>query len=309
MASTIFTVSELMYELVSGTGPVWQSDLHCLADLSDAEADELHQFWLLVSSRRRVLTAEGCLHLLRSSKTLQFKVFFCYLLTDPDFRIRVLAAKGLGSDVYFEVLPYLELAATQDESDAVRLAAVQALGQFFRVGEERFWVDKSQSQTRKILSQLISDPDQSLVLQCAALESIGYSPGALFEPKLLDAYRSELEELRVSALVAMGRSGYRHWENRILEACNDQSGTVRTAAVKAGGMLGIEDLGDICLYIIELETDSQLRIAAIEALGRLGGPTAYEGLMLAAESEDQEQQEAVLRALDGYETEDIAFLE
>ncbi len=309
MASTIFTVGELMYELVSGTGPVPRSDLHCLADLSDAEAAELQQFWPLISNRRRTRTAEGCLHLVRISHALQFKSFFCHLLTDPNFKVRVLAAEGLGSDVYLEVLPHLELAATQDESNEVRLAAVKALGRYLKVGEEYFWADTSQSQIREILSQLISDPGQSLVLQCAALESIGFSPDVLFELQLLEAYGSELEGFRVSALVAMGRSGNKHWENRILEACNDQSVAVRTAAVKAGGMLGIESLLDIGLYIIELESDSQLRIAAIEALGRLGGPMAYEGLLLAAESEDLEQQGAVLRALDGYETDDISLLD
>ncbi len=296
--TTIYTVGELMYELVSGAGPIRPGNLHCLADLRETELVELQDFWLLISRSRRTQVATSCLHLLRRSRTLQFKAFFLHLLTDPVAAVRALAVEGLGLDVYPDTLPHLEPMASQDVSAAVRLAAVQALGQFLQVGETHFWAEGWVMRIRESLARLIADTDQSLALQCGALESLGYSPGPIYTLLLSEAYRSDLQELRVSALVAMGRSREVHWEDRLLEALGDQSGAVRTAAVQAGGMLGLESFRDISLSIIELETDSQLRLAAIAALGRLGGPTAYEGLLLAAESDDQEQQAAVLRALE-----------
>jgi len=304
MDPTIYTVDELMYELVSGAGPVRIGNLHALADLSEAELAELQDFWLLISSRRRVQAARGCLHLLRSSRTLQFKAFFLHLLTDPAALVRELAVEGLSLDVYPDALPHLELIASHDASDAVRRSAVQALGRFLQVGETRFWAEGVVMRIREILARLIADTDQSLALQCIALESLGYSPGPIYMLLLPEAYRSDLEELRVSALVAMGRSREAHWEDFLLEAFDDQSGAVRRAAVQAGGLLGLESFRDLSLSIIELESDSRLRIAAIEALGWLGGPTAYEGLLLAAESDDPEQQEAVWQALEHQQVDD-----
>ena len=308
MDTTIYTVGELMYELVSGSGPIRPGNLHCLADLNAAELEELRDFWLLISSRRRIQVARGCLHLLHSSRTLQFKAFFLHLLTDPVSAVRALAVEGLGLDVYPDTLPHVERIASHDASGSVRLSAVQALGQFLQVGETRFWTEGVVMRIREVLALLIADIDQSLALQCVALESLGYSPGPIYMLLLSEAYLSDLEELRVSALVAMGRSRELHWEDLLLEAFDDQSGAVRRAAVQSGGLLGLASFRDISLSIVELESDRQLRLAAIEALGRLGGPTAYEGLMLAAESEDPEQQEAVLRALENQQTDDETYV-
>ncbi len=304
MDATIYTVGELMYELVSGTGPVRPGNLHCLADLSVAELAELRDFWLLIARRRRIQVAADCLHLLRNTRALQFKALFVHLLTDPVASVRELAVEGLGLDVYPDTLPQVELIASQDVSDTVRRITVQTLGQFLQVGEVRFWEERVVMRIRENLALLIASADQSLALQCSALESLGYSPGPIYGLLLSEAYRSDLEELRVSALVAMGRSHEPQWEDLLLEACEDQSLAVRTAAIQAGGMLELAVFRNISLHVIELETDSQLRLAAIEALGRLGGPIAQEGLLLAAESDDPEQQEAVLRVLENQQIDD-----
>lgn len=300
-ADTIFTVAELMYELVSGIGPVRQMNLHCLADMNEAELTEVRNYWLLVSSRRRSQVAFGCLGLLRSSLALQFKAFFCHLLADPNSKVRELAVEGLGIDIYPDVLPRLESTVSQDESTSVRLAAVKVLGRFLEFDEGCSLGEQVQLRVREILIQLIYSAEHSVSLKCAALESLGFDPSKEFMSILDEAFRSDLEELRVSAMVAMGRSGSLHWEDLILEALDDQSGNVRAASVRAGGLLGLESLLDVSLNIIELDSDSQMRIAAIEALGHLGGPTAYEGLLLAAESEDLDQREAVLKALEEQE--------
>lgn len=287
-----------MYELVSGFGPVSPVNLHCLADMNDAELAELKEYWMLVPSRRRTQVAFGCLCMLRSSLALQFRAFFCFLAKDPVSHIREIAVEGMGLDVFSGALPYLELALSRDDSASVRLAVVQTLGQFLENGERGCWDEKVQVRVREILAHLIFNEDEALTLQCAALESLGFNPGRNFMLLLDEAYQSDLDEMRVSALIAMGRSRSLQWEEQILEAFDEQSGDMRAAAVRAGGLLRLESFLDISLNIVELETDGQMRLSAIEALGNLGGPTAYEGLLLAAESEDLEQREAVLKALE-----------
>lgn len=306
MDSTIFTVEELTHDLIFGKGPVPRHSLHCLSDLGGEEISVLEEYWLLVPGRRRIETVRSCLELLGASRILQFQAFLASLLSDPLPEVRALAAEGIGLDIRADSLEELLRMAAEDESEEVRLAAVLSLGQGLRLGEGGKWGERLQMRIREGLTRLIGNLDQPLALQSAAVASLGFSPGAIFDNVIAEAYQSELEELRVSAVTAMGRSGDSRWSDLVLQAFDDQSSNLRTAAVVAGARLELHTFLDISLDIIEVETDPALRLAAIAALGQLGGPIASEGLLLAAASEDPIEQEAALQAMEGQELTDGA---
>lgn len=305
MDMTIFTVPELMYELVTDTAAIHPADLYCLADMHTEDMAELQAYWLLVPARRRTWIARECLALLRGSRTLQFNAFFRHLLTDSEPFVRQQALEGLGFDMEAQSIgPVLQVWA-EDAILDVRLEAAHTLGLFLLQGELKSWPGQLQDEMVEALMQVAADPSAALTLQCRALESLGYSSHARIRDLLGEAVASDLEEMRVSALVAMGRSSNRAWSGIILEAFDDHAPPVRLAAVQAAGALRLDSFRDICCTILEYEEEREIRLAAIEALGRIGGADAWQGLLLAAETGDQEELEAVAQAIEDFAEDDL----
>lgn len=297
MVQTIFTVQDLLYSLVTGTVFPARSDLYFLAELEGSETEELQEFWLLIPVRRRHRIARCCREIARTSPALQFNVFFRHLLTDPDPFVRQMALEGLAIDVDRHAAPaILELLATETHLP-VQMAAVRTVGQLLLAGELQSWSRPLRGELLAALLQRWETSQVPLELQCCALESMGYSSDVDAQHTIEDAIVSDLEAVRISALIAMGRSADRSWDSYILEAFDDPLPPVKQAALHAAGQLQLKSFLDICLTIIEYERDQELRREAIRTLSQIGGAIAHRALLSIAVADDPEEEETVTAAL------------
>ncbi len=310
MAQTIFTVSDLLYLLVTGTIVPGRHNLYCLAELQGSEIEELQTFWLLIPDRRRHRIAHCCLDIAQTSPTLQFNAFFLHLLTDPDPSVRQMALEGLAIDVDRKAAPAILALLDAETRLPVRMAAVRTVGQFLLDSELHSWNPQLRRELLTVLLPLWETPRTPQELQCCALESMGYSSDVDAQHALEDALVSDLTAVRVSALRGIGRSADRSWDSYILEAFDDTAPEVRQAAVQAAGKLQLRSFLDICLTIIEYETDPDLRLATIQTLGQLGGAVAHRALLSIAAADDPEEAAAVSSALDTFaDADDYEFLQ
>ncbi len=300
MPQTIFTVQDLLYSLVTGTVFPDRYNLHCLAELEGPEKDELATFWLLIPTRRRSFTARCCLEMSRNTPALQFNSFFRYLLADPEPLVRKTALEGLGIDVNLGVISEILSLLIAETNLTVRKAAVRTIGQFLLTSELQSWSNEVKRDLLLPLLQILESSQEPLELQCCAIESIGFSSDVDARYALEHSFVSEIDDIRVSTLKAMGKSSDQNWESYVLEAFDDLTLKVKIAALRAAGELQLKSFLDICLTIIEYERAVALRLEAIRTLGCLDSAVAYRALLAATLLDDPEQVTAAKAALDGF---------
>ena len=297
MVRSVFTVQELMYALVTDLEyPTWE-DLSCLGDLQEEDRTELASFWGLVSQVRRLRVAHGCRELAQDSSVFRGGALFRFLLSDHDPQIRTEAVRALGLDP--EVASFTAvLAQMKAETDEwVRIAAASSIGCFLLAGELEPWPVPVQTQATALLIGWSQDGSADLI--GAALPNLGFSSRPEVKEVLTQNLVSSWEVRREAALAGIANTADVRWESRIMKVWHeDMELSVRTAALKAAGQLGLQVFLDICLNVIEFENEIQLRLGAIEALGNIGGAVAARGLAYAADTSDEEQFTAAKMAME-----------
>jgi HEAT repeat protein len=147
------------------------------------------------------------------------------------------------------------------------------------------------------LLAVVYNSDEALIVQSRALESIAYSGETGIRQLIEGAYYSPDEELRISALVAMGRSADTRWRGLVRAELQNPSPQMRAEAARACGELEVHQAERELLELIADE-DQLVRLAAIFAAGRIGGQRAKQTLRAIANSEETLEAEAADLALE-----------
>src|SRR5690606_33021985 len=130
-------------------------------------------------------------------------------LQDSDPTVRRLAIAGLSDvsdDTESDLLgPLIDILRNDDHVE-VRAAAAAALGNFVLAGELDEMDSALAMRAEQVLLETLREPDEPILVQSRALESIAYSGETGVRQLIEEAYYSPDEMLRVSALIAMGRS-------------------------------------------------------------------------------------------------------
>src|SRR5262249_40735312 len=138
------------------------------------------------------------------------------------------------------VEPFLDY-LNNDASEAVRAAAATALGIYVYLGEME---ELDEELTERVEDALLAkyNGTDTLEVRRRALESLGFSPRPEIAGAIDQAYESEDELLRVSALFAMGRSldGER-WGETVVADLTHADPQVRFEATRAAGELQLEE--------------------------------------------------------------------
>jgi HEAT repeat protein len=187
-----------------------------------------------------------------------------------------------------------------DPAPQVRAAATTSLSRF-AYQAELAEIDTRDSQAlRDGLLAMIKDPRQPLEVRRRALESAGYF-GSIDEiqRQIELAYTSDEQLLRESALVAMGRSMLERWLPTIGRELTSPSPALRYEAARAAGEMG-EDARSLLAKLAPLlnDHDSEVALAAIWALGQVGGDSAKRVLQQVQKSEDETRRQAAADALE-----------
>ena len=269
-----------------------------LSDLSPEEWQKLRSAWrrLAPASKGRILRA------LNESSEALFELNYRELglrcLDDESAMVREAAIELLWTDESEETMRGFIRLAESDAASSVRACAVKALGRFILLGEFGDISQELAQEAQELALRLHTDRGESLETRRRALESLANSSHPLGPELIGKAYADGNHELRISAIFAMGRSCSGVWQEILLKELESQDNEAVYEAVTACGHIQLEDsvarIGELAL-----SSDREIHMAAIWALGEIGGSRASDILSrLDAVIDDDETAAVLEEALD-----------
>lgn len=293
------TFKDKLHSLVEGDGLV-ASSLTFLSDLSMEDRATLRRDWpqLPVALRRRVT---GMLVTMAEDNIeLFFRPVYLIALEDGDPKVRLSAIEGLFEDNSKLTLGKLINILRMDPDRDVREAAASALGRFTYLAECGKLGSDAQP-LRDALMQSASDKNEDADVRRRAIESLGYLAG---DDEVRDLIAQSYERggrQAESAVFAMGRNMDARWQQTVLDELDSDVPSMRYEAARAAGEMTLEDALPMLTLMID-DSDLEVQLAAVWALGQIGGRPAAEALTRALKSENPAMREAAQEAI-----QEIAF--
>ena len=151
-------------------------------------------------------------------------------------------------------------------------------------------------ETAELLFQCCDDPDENV--RRAAVEHIAFTEDPGVVPRLAETLSHDSPRVRAAAAQALGQVDGRQAFPYLVSAVRDDDPWVRYYAVLSIGRHGYPEAVEILARFVKSSAEApQVRIAAVEALGKISGARAIATLAPLAESEDRDISRAVLSAL------------
>ena len=275
-------------------------DLKPLSGLDLAEREVFWPAWRAIAPDRREQIAQAMVDLAEDNVDLDFGAALFWMLDDEDVRVRAAAVEGLWEDLSGRLMRRLLTLLRDDPSPDVRAAAALALSRFAYQAALGELPEGEASALRAALIGGMLDQGQPLDVRRRALESASYfADSPEVEREIEQAYAGDEQLLRESALVAMGRSMLPRWLPTIGAALSHISPALRYEAARAASEMA-EDARTLVPRLTPLldDGDSEVALAAIWALGQIGGEAARRALQRASKSSDETRSQAASEALE-----------
>jgi HEAT repeat protein len=279
--------------------PLQRAGIKVLSNLDPTDLREFRTIWPTIAGERRVAIVQALDELAEDSVEFDFRTVFQECLDDSEAAVRALAVDGLWEDERISTMERF-IALLDDPAGEVRSAAALGLGRFAYRAELG---ELPVSEGSKVLNGLLRvaiDPDQPLEVRRRAVEGLGYFAGsAEAQAEVGRAYAHPEQLMRESAIAAMGRSMRPTWFPYIERELKSASPAMRYEAARAVGELGEDgrQLLSALMPIVEDE-DSEIALAAIWALGQVGGSNAKRVLQRLVRSNNPARKQAAEDALE-----------
>lgn len=292
-------IQEYLLQLQDSNRPMSVRDLKILSDLGPEQAAQFRQHWRGIPADRRLEIIRELDELAEDNLDLDFRAVFTCCLDDDAAEVRAASVEGLWEDNRPATLRRL-LDLLADPSGPVRAAAALGLSRFaYQAEMGELQADDARLLQRRLLD-VAADPEQPLEVRRRAVESLGYfanSPEA--QTEIGQAYAHPEQLMRESAVVAMGRSMRPTWHPYIERELSSRSPALRYEAARAVGELGEEGRPMVAALMALVDDDDiEVTLAAIWALGQVGGEHARRVLRRIARSNDSARRQAAEEALE-----------
>jgi HEAT repeat protein len=299
-------LSDYLEELRGTDTQITAAGLGQLSGLTGENEREFQEGWGTIPMARRVEVIERLSELGEESAEMDFHAVFCHALSDEEPAVREHAVNGLWETDDRRTIPYLVDKLENDGVDEVRAAAASVLGHFASLADEGKLVPRDVDRVWTALLASLEDDDEPLLVRRRALEAIA--------PFRSDEIRSWIEwgfdhqesMLRQSALYAMGRSGDTAWLEIIIGELESDDPGMRFEAANAAREMGEDEPLPQLTELVE-DIDSQVSLAALGAIARIGGAQATRILKGYAAGDDPTISEAAQEALEILNAEDAGF--
>lgn len=271
-----------------------------LSNLGAEEAEKVREAWPNLSTTLRRKLTSRLMEIAEADFTLDFGAVFRMAMEDEDAQVRRTAIEGLWEDQDVRLVPRLAERLREDEAVEVRAAAATSLGRFVLLGELRKIRPGPRTTAYEALMDAYQAPDEHAEVRRRALESMAYTGDERVTASIREAYASSKEEVKISAVFAMGRSCDDRWDRQVQQELFSIDPEMRCEAARACGQL---QLSEAVPRLEELtgDADAQVQEAALWALGQIGGDTAREVLERFRRVSDEALRSAAEAALKEFE--------
>jgi len=287
--------------LADESRPVRTIDLRAISDLSRSQVAEFQVAWHGLRPARRLELITAMVEQAETNIHLIFHAALRTCLTDSDAQVRRLAIEGLWEDERVSLVRPLSELLARDPSADVRAAAATSLGRFVLLGVLGDIAEEPAGEAEDALRSTWRRSGEPVMVRRRVLESLSYTDTADLHVSIDDAYYSDDELMRQSAIFAMGRSANPRWKKIVLSELNGPDAAMRFEAAEAAGEMAIRAAVQPLIKRLD-DTDKDVREAAALALGKIGGPTARRALETLVAGDDERLAEAAVEAL-----EELAF--
>lgn len=280
------------------SGVVRPADVSRLSDLDREAAARFAAEWpnLPDVTRERIVRAMD--DLTEDHVELNFGRTLRIALDDPSPVVRQLAVAALWEDEQPDLLDEFRGIARRDPSPDVRAEAARGLGKFAHLAASGDLTGPPAAALRDDLFTLASDEREPEIVRQRALESVAAFGGdSEIQGLIDDAYATDDQAWQGTALFAMGQSVDRRWLPTVIDELASPDAHLRFEAARACGVLG-EDAAVPELLECAKDDDTEVRHAAIAALGQIGGRNAIRALQSLATTADEADQSGIEGALE-----------
>jgi hypothetical protein len=241
-----------------------------LSDLMPEDWERFKQAWAKADDERRRVIMRHLADIMEEAYFVDYSPIFKLGIEDAAPDVRVAALDGLWDSTNTRFVAPLIQMMQRDTSEEVRVAAAKALAHYVLLAE---WGQMPKRVSAPIIEELLAvyENEQTAVsVKRAALEGLGAAAHPRVETLIQEAYDSPFQDMRVSAVFAMGNTADDKWLNTILAELENPDIEMRLEAIRAAGMMGRSDAVDPLSDLVDHE-ESDVRAAAIVALGKIGG--------------------------------------
>lgn len=262
-----------------------QLPMYQLSGLDLADVALLENAWPRMATSVRCQVVLRLVELAELDLEMDFGAVYRVGLEDEDAEVRRVAVEGLWEDEDVRLVPRLVSRLLEDEVPAVRGASAASLGRFVLLGElGKIRPGPSAVACQALLRSCRTETD--LDVRRRALESLAYVCSEEVGALICEAYSSPDEKMRVSAVVAMGRSAHDKWCDQVRQELFSPNPELRFEGVRACGELALSDAVPDLEELVD-DVDREVREAALWSLGQIGGDRARRIVQRCCLSEDE----------------------
>jgi HEAT repeat protein len=267
------------------------------SELDAIEAERFAEAWPEIDAGRRVQIISEMMDLAQDSVDLNFDAIYKHGLRDEEALVRVAALNGLHEYEGRDLIPVLADLLRNDADASVRREAAVALGRYALAAELDQLRAEDAAAVREVLMEGAEDLEEDDRVRARAIEALGAISGEETENLIESIYQEDSLWLKVGAVDAMGRSCNDNWLPLVMREMENRAPEMRHAAAFAAGEIGDEVAVGQLKRMAVLDPDREVQLAAVHALGEIGGSQAKVALKAVLFEGDEALEEAVQEAM------------
>lgn len=282
--------------------PYKYSELIHISHIKREHLEFFFKNWYKISKPRKIDLLKKFILLSEENLDLDYSPIFIKLLKDNDHQVKQLALEGLWEYEDREIIDPVISLLNQNYPNEVRVSAVALLGIFITNALDNKVIKRD---AEKIVAnlKLIFKSDENLNIRKKVLESLSPYEDEEINSFIYEAYESNDIEFKKSGIFSMGETYKEKWLPQILYELQSPHPSIRFEAVNAYSKLcNSNKISEIAKLI--KDDDNEVRLAAINAIGIIGGPSSKSFLRKISKDSDSVSTEAAKEILKNIESEE-----
>jgi HEAT repeat protein len=300
---------DTLSKIFNSDEPPSRVELAYFSELDEEELGKFYSAWSKSSRERRLEIISQLVQLCQTNFRLDFNSIFLLCLQDNAPEIRIQAINGLAEDEnQHHITPLIKTMKT-DSSAEVRAVATVALGRFAILAELGELSERNVQQVYTTLLDIADNQAESIEMKSLALEAVSPLNMPGIDKLIGNAYRSNDNKLKTSAIRAMGRNCGAQWLDILANETGNNDAGIRYEVAKACGEIALDE-GIPCLLKLLHDDNFWVREAVVHALESIGSEKARQELVNLTKNPETKIRKAARQAIKELDWEkDILFMD